>query len=105
MKIGGIDKMEHLNETFPGHCIGQRDVTVWLARSTDLSPLGFFLWKYLEHQVYKSRLRNFEEVENRITEGINPITPQMIQNSIRHFNDRLGHCQVINGKHFEHLEQ
>lgn len=95
---------EFLNETFPDSWIGQYGPFHWPARSPDLSPLDFFVWGHLGTQVYdlvRGQPVTVEELRARITEACNSITIRTLQNTRRNFQDRLGHCLAVEGKHFE----
>jgi hypothetical protein len=51
----------------------------------------------------KKRIRGqpetMEELRARITEASNSITVRHLQNTRRNFQDRLGHCLAVEGKH------
>jgi hypothetical protein len=53
----------------------------------------------------KKRIRGqpetVEELRARITEACNFITVRHLQNTRRNFQDHLGHCPAVEGKHFE----
>lgn len=93
----------YLNEVFPNRWIGRRGTIEWPPRSPDLTPLDYFLWGYLKSKVYVNRPDNIADLKNRITEEIHKISPEVIQNVIREFKDRLAYCQEVTGGHFEHL--
>lgn len=93
----------YLNAVLPGRWIGRRGVIEWPARSPDLTPLDFFLWGYLKSKVYVNRPDNLEELKHRIRQEVEQISPQIIENVLREFRDRLVHCQEANGLQFEHL--
>ena len=97
------DVRQYLDTTFPQRWIGRRGAIKWPARSPDLSPLDFFLWGYLKDRIYVNRPSNLNDLKDRIRLEIQGITPQMINDSIRSFEERLYHCQQTNGQHFEHL--
>jgi hypothetical protein len=52
----------------------------------------------------KKRIRGqpetVEKLRARITEACNSITVRHLQNTRRNFQDRLGHCPAVEGKHF-----
>jgi hypothetical protein len=52
----------------------------WPARSPNLTPLDFFLWRYLKSKVYNNRSNNLEDLKERIQHEIMLISPQAIQN-------------------------
>lgn len=94
---------EYLSLTFPRKWIGRRGPIEWPARSPDMTPLDFFLWGYLKSKVYFNRPRNIDELKCRITMEIRKISIEIIHNVQEEFVSRLGHCQVVNGHHFQHL--
>ena len=47
-----------LNERFPDVWIGRGGPIPWPSRSPDLSPLDFFLWRYIKNIVYAEKIRN-----------------------------------------------
>jgi hypothetical protein len=53
----------------------------------------------------KKRIRGqpetVEELSARITEACNSITVRQLQNARRNFEDHLGHCVAVEGKHLE----
>lgn len=95
---------QYLNEVFPNKWIGRGGPVEWPPRSPDLSPLDYFLWGYLKENVYKIvRPQNLEDLKERIRTVARSISPVIIQDTIQHFYDRLGFCQIVTGDHFEHL--
>lgn len=99
----GINVRHFLNNTFQNTWIGRRGTIEWPARSPDLSPLDFFLWGYIKSKIYVNRPDNVEDLKNRIRVEIRAITPDMISKAINGFKNRIYHCQIMNGLHFEHL--
>ncbi|MBZ5796273.1 transposase [Burkholderia contaminans] len=99
----GMNVRRYLDQVFPGRWIGRRGFIEWPARSPDLNPLNFFLWCHLKTQVYKEKPANLQVLEAKIRQEIRAIPPEWLHNVIRNFTDRLGHCQVAEGGHFEHL--
>ncbi|XP_011693193.1 PREDICTED: uncharacterized protein LOC105453157 [Wasmannia auropunctata] len=71
-----------LNEKFPERWIGRNGPRSWPARSPDLIPLDYFLWGHIKEYVYREQIQNCEELDNRITEAIATVTPDMIRNAI-----------------------
>lgn len=94
---------QYLNERFPRQWIGRRGPIEWPARSPDLTPLDFFLWGYLKTKIYKTEPASLEELRRRIVHECSLITPQMLQNVRRNFEQRLYNCMEVDGHHFEHL--
>lgn len=94
---------DYLDATFPNRWIGRRGTIEWPPRSPDLTPLDYFLWGYLKSKVYFQRPANIGDLQNRITQEIEQIGPEIISNVLREFEYRLAHCQAVNGRQFEHL--
>lgn len=103
---------DFLTETFGDQWIGRRprnpanpneDVIDWPARSPDLTLLDFFVWGYVKDRVFETKPTTLDELQNRIQDVIDTITPEMLRNAQRAFYDRIGHCEIEGGRHFEHL--
>lgn len=94
---------QYLDQVFPGRWIGRRGAIEWPPRSPDLTPLDFFLWGYLKNKVYRSRPTNLNDLELRIRNLLLQVPNEFLQNSLREFEDRLGYCQIAEGRNFEHL--
>lgn len=75
----------------------------WPANSPDLTPLDFFLFGYLKNKVYSNRLHNLDELQAAITNEVQNITEEMLQNVFRNMRRRINLCVQENGGHFEHL--
>lgn len=98
-----VDVRNYLNEVFQDRWIGRRGTIEWPARSPDLSPLDFFFWGHLKNIIYKTKPDNLDELRNRILLTAHQITNQQLRNSISAFYNRLGYCQIEEGRQFEHL--
>lgn len=99
----GVDVCAYLNTQFPRRQIGRREEIVWPGRSPDLTALDYFLWGYLKDRVYKTKPRSIEDLCQKIRDEIALIYPDMIQNALSDFYNRVGYCQTVNGERFEHL--
>lgn len=91
----------HLDNTFPNRWIGRRGAIEWPARSPDLAPPDYFLWGYLKNEIYFTKPSDLNELRMRIENVCARIPPEMIERAVENFYFRLGHCQTINGQHFE----
>jgi hypothetical protein len=98
-----INVRRYLDHVLPGRWIRTRGPMEWPARSPNLTPLDFFLWGYLKSKVYNNQPNNLEDLKQRIQREIRLISPQTIQNIRNEFYNRLGYCQMVQGRHFEHL--
>ncbi|EFN69976.1 hypothetical protein EAG_14319, partial [Camponotus floridanus] len=68
----------------------------------DLTPLDFFLWAAIKEYVYSEPVNNIQELNDRITEAVATITPEMIQRSRQSLIQRAQLCIEVGGQ-FEHL--
>ena len=94
----------YLRGIFGARWMGRYGPIRWPARSPDLNPLDFFYWPHLKNMLYKlPRMQSIPELQERITEISNEITPDMIRHAMLGFEDRLAYCQEANGGHFEKL--
>ena len=60
--------------------VGRGGPTPWPPRSPDITPLDFFLWRYVKDRVYATRVPDLKTPKRRITEAIANITTEMLQN-------------------------
>ncbi|KAG5327773.1 MOS1T transposase, partial [Pseudoatta argentina] len=74
----------------------------WPPRSPDLSLLDYFYWGYLKSKVFETKPVDINELQARIINVSNSITPEMLRNVQENIYIRMGHCQV-HGQQFEHL--
>jgi len=75
---------------FHNRWIGKRgEIGEWPPR--DLSPLGYILWDYLKGKVYATKLRNLEELRQRIIEETALIDSKFIRNAVSNFYDQIAH--------------
>lgn len=94
---------EYLETTFPDKWIGTNGPVRWPPRSPDLSVLDFFLWGYIENQIYKKQYHNIDQLREathqtfRLLQG-RPIT---LLNALRRIETVCGKCLEHNGAQFE----
>ena len=90
-----------LNERFPDPWIGRGGPIPWPPRSPDLSPLDFFLLGYIKIIVYAEKIRNIQDLQDRITSAIETVTREMIQKTWQEIEFRLNVSRATNGVHIE----
>ena len=90
-----------LNERFPDAWIGRGGPIPWPPRSPDLSPLHFSLWRYIKNSVYAEKIRNIQQLQERITSAIETVTRDMIQKTWQEIEFRLDVSRATNGAHTE----
>ena len=72
-----------------------------LGRYSDLSPLDFFLWGYIKNIVYDEKIRNIQNLQERITSATETVTRDMIQKTWQEIEFRLDISRATNGAHIE----
>ena len=75
----GLHVREFLNETFPNRWIGRDGPIPWPPRSPDITPLDFFLWGYVKDIVYKTKVRDIDDLKQRIFNAMTTIDEAMLQ--------------------------
>ena len=73
----------------------------WPARSPDLTPLDFFLWRYVKETVYKNRPSNDNDLQKRIADALQAVSHEMLRSTIESFEKRIDLCIHQNGGHFQ----
>ena len=90
-----------LNKRFPDAWIGRGGPIPWPPRSPDLSPVDSFLWGYIKNIVYAEKIRNIQQLQERITSAIETVTQDMIQKTWQEIEFRLDVSRATNGAHTE----
>ncbi len=62
-----------LNENFRDRWIGRGGPFSWAPRSLDLIPLDFFLWGLIKTNIYKTKVKDIDDLKIRTTEKIEAI--------------------------------
>ena len=75
----GLHVREFLNETFPNRWIGRDGPIPWPPRSPNITSLDFFLWGYVNDIVYKTKVRDMDELKQRISNAMTTIDEAMLQ--------------------------
>jgi len=81
------------------HLISLRGDNGWPARSPDLTPCGFFLWRYLKAKFYARRPGTIEQLKEAIRQEIAAIPPAMTRKVMDNFRELLQNCVINNGRH------
>ena len=93
--------MTTLRANFSGHLISRfGDDIHWLSRSSDLTPMDFFLWGYLKDRVYVGRPHTTEELKQSIHREITSIPVDMLSSVLRDKRNRVHECFCLDGEHF-----
>jgi len=73
----------------------------WPPRSPDITPLDFFLWGYVKDIVYRTKIRDINDLKQRITDAIATIDEAMLQRTWQEIDYRLDVLRATNGAHIE----
>ena len=96
--------MQYLRQCGFSEIIGDRQGS-WPSHSPDLAPNDFWFWGHLKEEVYNRRtVFSLKTLKQRIVESCLTIGKSgVLESAIHCFADRVGHCLMVNGGHFEHL--
>ena len=67
----------YLGQTFPNRWIGRGGPLAWPPQSPDLTPCDFWLWGMIKERVYSKKVRDIEELKDRIQGVISNIPREM----------------------------
>jgi hypothetical protein len=81
--------MALLRESFPGRIILSFEDINWPPRSPDLTAPDFFLWGYLKPQVYATKPRNIQELNEGIIAAVREINVPLLERVMGEFVRRL----------------
>ena len=93
---------EYLNNWLGNRWIGRGGDISGPARSPDLTPQDFFLWRCVKQKVYQEMPTTAEDMKTRIRTAFRSITCQMLNRVKEHFVRRLQICIEEDGDIFEH---
>ncbi|GBL85682.1 hypothetical protein AVEN_193139-1 [Araneus ventricosus] len=93
---------QYLVEEFGEQIIGYGSFQEWPPRSSDLTPMNFFLWGYLKQQVYATPPPTLQDLQRRITDACANVTPAMLHRVQREVQARVQMCIVADGEKSEH---
>ncbi|GBN63326.1 hypothetical protein AVEN_258090-1 [Araneus ventricosus] len=93
---------QYLVQELGEQIIGYGDFQEWPPRSPDLAPMDFFLWGYLQQQVYTTPPPTLQDLQRRITHACANVTPAMLHRVQREVQAKVQMCIVADGEKFEH---
>jgi len=68
----------------------------------DLNPVDYEVWGVLQRRVYRSRIRDVDQLKQRLIEKWRCFDQNIIDRAVRQWRVRLHACVRANGDHFEH---
>ncbi|XP_074037280.1 histone-lysine N-methyltransferase SETMAR-like [Leptinotarsa decemlineata] len=96
---------QHLTETYANQWSGRGGPQNCPARSPVLNPLDFSIWGHLQHLVYRTPVRDVDDLRNRIIDACRVIreTPGIFERIRGSMRRSLDACVMSEGRHIEHL--
>jgi len=76
---------------------------LWPPNSPDLNPGDYRVSDCLQDRVYQKRVRDVDELKQRLAEVWSHFSQAMIDEAIDECRKRLLACVQMKGQHFEHL--
>jgi len=75
---------------------------LWLPKSPDLNPVDYKIWGLLEEQVYKTSIKDVDELRRRIAEEWDKLDQRIIIKAVAEWRKRLRASVAAGGGQFEH---
>ena len=76
---------------FENRILSRRADFVWPPRSSDLTPLDYFLWGAVKEKCYADKPETIEALKHNTREAIGEIQLHTIDNMLKHYTDRVGY--------------
>ena len=73
----------------------------WPPRSLGIIPLDFFLWDYGKDIVYRTKVRDINDLQHRIIEAIDIVTVDMLARTWQEIKYQLDIVRATDGAHIE----
>ncbi|GFY10869.1 putative transposable element [Trichonephila clavipes] len=89
-----IDLLKH---TFGDRLISRFGPVNWPPRSTDLTPLDYFLWGFVKSFVYADKPQTLDHLQDNIRRVIADIRPQILEKVIENWTSRLDNIRTSRG--------
>ena len=96
---------EYLNESFPNRWLGRGGPVSWPPRSSDLTPLDYYLWGHMKTFVYETKVDSRAGLRHRIFAAAEHIRnlPDNTASATQSLLMRAENCIATGGRHFEQL--
>ena len=65
-----------------------------------MTPLDFFLWDYIKNNVYKSNIKDLDDLKIKITQIIRSIKKETLKNVFSEIEKRRNFCISVEGDTF-----
>ena len=96
---------EYLYASFPNLWLGRLGPVAWPPRSSDLTPLDYYIWDHMKTLVYETKVDSRAELHARIFAVAEQIWnhPDKIASAIQSLLIHAENCLANGGGHFEQL--
>jgi hypothetical protein len=78
---------------------------LWPPNSPDLNPVDYKIWSVLQERVYRSPIRDVNELKERLVEEWSLFDQRIVDRAVKDWRARLRACVQAEGGHFEHQLQ
>ena len=75
---------------------------MWPHNSPDLNPVDYKIWGVLQERVYKTSIKDVDELRRRIAEEWDKLEQRIIDKAVGEWRKRLRACVAACGGQFEH---
>ena len=75
--------------------------TMWPPNSPDLNPVDYKIWGVLQERVYRTKIRDVDELRQRVLTEWDQLDQRVIDKSVKQWRARLRACVAAAGGHFE----
>jgi len=75
---------------------------LWPPNSPDLNPVDNKIWGVLQERVYKTSIKDIDELRRRIAEEWDKLELRIIDKAVGEWRKRLRACVAAGGGQFEH---
>ena len=95
--------LDVLRPVFVDRIISQRADVVWPRRSSDLTPLDYYLWDAVKDKCYADKPETIDSLKDNICEAIGEIQLHTIDNVLKNWTDRVNYCMASRGSHLNEI--
>ena len=95
--------LDVLCPVFEDPIISHRADVVWPPRSSDLTPLDYYLWGAVKDKCYANKPQTIKALKNNIREAIGKILLHTINNVLKNWTDYVSYCMAIRGSHLNEI--
>ena len=74
---------------------------LWPPNNPDLNPVDFKIWGCMQEMVYKTKVRDVEDLRKRIVQAWNDFDQRIIDSAVRDWRKRLRASVEPKGGQFE----